>query len=110
MTSSPFERSVTSFAIASNATAEDSGGGVTCAKTSFFGVAWAKAGALLSAMIPAAPAACSTRRRVAALRALDLVIGISPIDLSVAADYSSRTGRGNRRPDCRDRLDITVGS
>src|SRR6266851_934251 len=65
MTSSPFERSVTSLAIATNATAEDSGGGVTCAKISFFGVACAKAGALASEISPAAPAACRTRRRVA---------------------------------------------
>src|SRR5712671_1923335 len=65
MTSSPLERSVTSLAIATNATAEDSGGGVTCAKISFFGLAWAKAGALASERSPAALAACRMRRRVA---------------------------------------------
>src|SRR5580704_153936 len=89
MTSSPFERSVTSFAISIKATAEDSGGGVTCAKTSFFGVAWAKAGALPRATIPAAPAACNTRRRVAVSRELDLAIGISPIGLSLAATIAA---------------------
>src|SRR3954468_3150590 len=89
MTSSPFERSVTSFAIASNATAEDSGGGVTCAKTSFFGVAWAKAGALASATTPAAPAACNTRRRVVASCERDLVIGVFPIDSLVAATIAA---------------------
>src|SRR5438477_8123735 len=99
MTSSPLERSVTSLAIASNATAEDSGGGVTCAKTSFFGWAWANAGALPSAMTPAAPAACNTRRRVVACCERDLVIGILPIDRSLqlaCQDYSSGAGRGNQ--------------
>jgi len=78
MTSSPFERSVTSFAISMKATAEDSGGGVTCAKISFFGVVWAKAGALARATRPAAPAACSSRRRLVLFRELDLVTGIPP--------------------------------
>src|SRR5580704_561225 len=95
MTSSPFERSVTSFAISIKATAEDSGGGVTCAKTSFFGVAWAKAGALASATTPAAPATCRIRRRLAAFRELNLVTGILP-DLSPEGDYSSRPVGSNR--------------
>src|SRR5712692_4618766 len=87
MTSSPLERSVTSLAIATNATAEDSGGGVTCAKISFFGVAWAKAGALASERSPAAPAACRTRRRVAGgVR----VTGVLPSDCVRYHDYSSR--------------------
>src|SRR5438094_669112 len=96
MTNSPFERSVTSLAISVKATAEDSGGGVTCAKTSFFGWAWANAGALARATTPAAPAACNTRRRVAAFRELDLVTGVLPIIRWLARDYSSRSVGGNR--------------
>jgi hypothetical protein len=56
MTNSPFERLVTSSAIAAKATAEDSGGGVTCANTSFFGAPCAKAGALVRESTPVAPA------------------------------------------------------
>src|SRR6266700_1507254 len=88
MTSSPLERSVTSLAIATNATAEDSGGGVTCAKISFFGLAWAKAGALASESIPAAPAACRMRRRVAEAV---IVTGVLPdVVFSAFRHYSRR--------------------
>src|SRR5690348_9646917 len=61
--SSPFEASVISLAISAKAMAEDSGGGVTWAKISFFGVVWANAGAWANDRA-AAPAACITRRRV----------------------------------------------
>src|SRR5437588_9276987 len=90
MTSSPFEPSVTCLAISTKATAEDSGGGVTCAKISFFGLAWAKAGALASERIPAAPAACRMRRRVAGAV---IVTGNLPIVVFLACrDYSSPFG------------------
>src|SRR5216684_4454658 len=87
MTSSPFERSVTSLAISTKATAEDSGGGVTCAKISFFGVAWANAGALASERSPAAPAACRTRRRVAEAV---IVTAISQAIVFVVATIAAR--------------------
>src|SRR5438105_6204230 len=96
MTNSPFERSVTSLAISVKATADDSGGGVTCAKTSFFGVAWAKTGALARATTPAAPAACRMRRRVAEPPELDPFTGVLPLIRSLARDYNSRVGAGNR--------------
>src|SRR6266496_1468574 len=89
MTSSPLERSVTSLAIATNATAEDSGGGVTCAKISFFGVAWAKAGALASERIPAAPAASNMRRRV--VEAVIVTGDLPTVIFSACRDYSRRS-------------------
>src|SRR5256885_10873065 len=90
MTSSPLERSVTSLAIATNATAEDSGGGVTCAKISFFGVAWAKAGALASERSPAALAACRMRRRVA--EAVIVTGDLPTVGFSACPDYISPVG------------------
>src|SRR6266478_5424706 len=94
MTSPPLERSVTSLAIATNATAEDSGGGVTCAKISFFGVAWAKAGALASERIPAALAACRMRRRVA--EAVIVTGDLPTVVFSACRDYSSPFGLAPR--------------
>src|SRR3982074_311632 len=108
MTSSPLERSVTSLAIATNATAEDSGGGVTCAQVSFFGAAAAKAGALASESIPAAPAACRMRRRVAT--AVIVTSGLPIIVFLASADYSRRilaarlSLRGAQRRSNLDRL------
>src|SRR6266568_9282054 len=90
MTSSPLERSVTSLAIATNATAEDSGGGVTCAKISFLGLAWAKAGALASERSPAALAACRMRRRVA--EAVIVTGDLPTVVFSACRDYSSPFG------------------
>ena len=55
ISSAPFERAVSSFAIQSKATAADSGTALMCAKTSFFGWVWAKAGARPVARMPAMP-------------------------------------------------------
>src|SRR6185437_1567405 len=56
-TSSPLERFVTSLANQSKATAALSGTALTCANTSFFGAACAKAGARPRARMPARPPA-----------------------------------------------------
>src|SRR6266571_8438572 len=96
MTSSPFEPSVTCLAISTKATAEDSGGGVTCAKISFFGVAWVKAGALASERIPAAPAACRMRRRVA--EAVIVTGNLPNFVLLEYGHYSDPADPGNVRP------------
>jgi len=96
--SSPFERSVTSLAIAANATAEDSGSGVTCAKISFLGLAWAKAGALARPRMPAAPAACRTRRRV--VGAMTVTGDLPNVVFSAWRHYSSRKPGDNDGDPC----------
>src|SRR4051812_32543199 len=76
MSSAPFERAFTSLAIHSKLIAADSGAALTCANTSFFGCACAKAGARPVARMPAMPAeAVSSVRRVNLVR----VMGVLPI-------------------------------
>src|SRR4051794_10249123 len=76
MSSAPLERAFTSLAIHSKLIAADSGAALTCAKTSFFGCAWAKAGGRPAARMPAMPAeAVSSVRR----GSLGRVMGVLPI-------------------------------
>jgi hypothetical protein len=68
------ERAFTSFAIHSKLIAADSGAALTCAKTSFFGWACAKAGGRPVARMPAMPAeAVSNVRRVSLVRVMGVL-------------------------------------
>src|SRR4051794_508756 len=63
MSSAPFDRAFTSFAIHSKLIAADSGAALTCANTSFFGWVCAMAGARPLARMPAMPALLASKAR-----------------------------------------------
>src|SRR5437660_83943 len=63
MSSAPFDRVFTSFAIHSKLIAADSGAALTCANTSFFGWVCAIAGERPLARMPAMPALLASKAR-----------------------------------------------